>query len=218
MNKNAVTFILHPSSFILRWRSLSRTGSSAGAINFFNNRRGRPSATDQQLIDVIDLAANALLQGRPRPPRNPRSILHATRQEQDAVEACLDPGVSLDQVTHRALEATQHPVTLSPCHPVTLSPCHPVTLSPCHPVTLSPCHPVSLSGPGGEGNGRRRMMLYAPLYLSSYCINHCLYCAFRFPHALERKRLGEREVLEQAEILRSAAFITYCWWRAISHA
>ncbi len=50
------------------------------------------------------------------------------------------------------------------------------------------------------------MMLYAPLYLSSYCINHCLYCAFRFPHALERKHLGEREVLEQAEILRQRGF------------
>ncbi len=130
---------IHPSSFILhpsleesladrfeRWR-----------YQLLNNRRGRPSTTDQELIDVLDLAANALLQGRPRPPRSPRSILHATRQEQDAVAACFDPSVSLDQVTHRALEATTR--TLSPCHPVTLSPCHPVTLSPCHLVTLSPC-------------------------------------------------------------------------------
>jgi 2-iminoacetate synthase len=50
------------------------------------------------------------------------------------------------------------------------------------------------------------MLLYAPLYLSSFCINHCLYCGFRYPHELERQHLGRDEVLSQAEFLRQKGF------------
>jgi 2-iminoacetate synthase len=58
--------------------------------------------------------------------------------------------------------------------------------------------------PGARGG--RRMMLYAPLYLSSYCINHCLYCSFRFPHPLQREHLGGAEVLAQADLLGTRGF------------
>ena len=54
----------------------------------------------------------------------------------------------------------------------------------------------------GSGTGRRRMLLYAPLYLSSHCTNYCVYCGFRYPRAIERKHLGVDEAVRQAEILQ----------------
>ena len=56
---------------------------------------------------------------------------------------------------------------------------------------------------GGDKQGpRRRMLLYAPLYLSSYCVNYCLYCGYRYPHRLQREHLTLDEALAQATILR----------------
>jgi len=46
-----------------------------------------------------------------------------------------------------------------------------------------------------------RILLYAPLYVSSHCINHCVYCGFRYPHRIERRHLTLEEALAQAEIL-----------------
>ncbi len=54
--------------------------------------------------------------------------------------------------------------------------------------------------------GKRRILLYAPLYLSSYCLNHCVYCGFRHPHDIQRKHVGHDEALRQAEILRRRGF------------
>ncbi len=50
------------------------------------------------------------------------------------------------------------------------------------------------------------MLLYAPIYLSSYCINHCTYCGFRHPNEIPRKHLTLREALRQAEILCDRGF------------
>jgi 2-iminoacetate synthase len=50
------------------------------------------------------------------------------------------------------------------------------------------------------------MTLYAPLYLSNFCINHCVYCAFRYPHSLERAHLDVKRALAQAELLRGRGF------------
>ena len=52
----------------------------------------------------------------------------------------------------------------------------------------------------------RRMLLYAPLYLSSHCENHCAYCGFRLPEAIQRKHLSAGEALQQAEILQGRGF------------
>lgn len=45
------------------------------------------------------------------------------------------------------------------------------------------------------------MFLYAPLYLSSYCVNHCLYCGFRFPERTPRRLLSAEEAVEQVGLL-----------------
>ena len=39
------------------------------------------------------------------------------------------------------------------------------------------------------------MLLYAPVYLSSFCINECTYCGFRFDQSIERKHLSEDEAI-----------------------
>ncbi|MBN2292193.1 MAG: radical SAM protein [Pirellulales bacterium] len=52
-----------------------------------------------------------------------------------------------------------------------------------------------------SADSRRRMLLYAPIYLSSYCINHCRYCGFNNTRQIERKHLGLAEALEESNIL-----------------
>jgi len=54
--------------------------------------------------------------------------------------------------------------------------------------------------------GRRRMLLYAPLYLSSYCTNVCTYCGFRNPRRVQRRHLEPDEAVDQAEILLGRGF------------
>ncbi|MGA2032355.1 MAG: radical SAM protein [Thermoguttaceae bacterium] len=53
---------------------------------------------------------------------------------------------------------------------------------------------------------QRRIRLYAPLYLSNYCINHCVYCGFRHPLAMERTHLDFDAAMAQAGILDKRGF------------
>lgn len=47
-----------------------------------------------------------------------------------------------------------------------------------------------------------RVVLFAPLYISNYCANNCLYCAFRSDNRkIKRSHLTADEVREQTEIL-----------------
>jgi 2-iminoacetate synthase len=50
------------------------------------------------------------------------------------------------------------------------------------------------------------MRLYAPLYLSSYCINYCHYCHFRYPSYLRREHLEIEAALAQADYLAQRGF------------
>lgn len=59
---------------------------------------------------------------------------------------------------------------------------------------------------GGRGGVGRAMVLYAPLYLSNYCINHCLYCAFRYPNPLRRTQLDADQALAEADALARRGF------------
>jgi len=45
--------------------------------------------------------------------------------------------------------------------------------------------------------------LYAPIYLSNYCENNCLYCGFRRDNKIIRKRLTIKEYKKELEILVS---------------
>jgi 2-iminoacetate synthase len=52
----------------------------------------------------------------------------------------------------------------------------------------------------------RTIKLYAPLYLSSHCVNRCQYCGFNEDNAFDRVRLSIDEALAEAEILARAGF------------
>lgn len=48
----------------------------------------------------------------------------------------------------------------------------------------------------------RRMVLFAPLYVSNLCGNECLYCAFRARNTqLARRSLNQREIAEETRVL-----------------
>lgn len=50
----------------------------------------------------------------------------------------------------------------------------------------------------------RRIVLFAPLYVSNVCVNNCLYCGFRRDNALlERRVLGSEEIRAEAEAVAS---------------
>ena len=53
-----------------------------------------------------------------------------------------------------------------------------------------------------EEHFKREISLFAPLYLSNYCVNNCRYCAFRRDnHAILRRSLNEQALQSEAEAL-----------------
>ena len=56
------------------------------------------------------------------------------------------------------------------------------------------------------GGARRTMVLYAPLYVSNHCINHCLYCGFRYPQAMTREQLDVDQAVAEAAVLGQRGF------------
>lgn len=49
----------------------------------------------------------------------------------------------------------------------------------------------------------RRLVLFAPLYVSSYCINNCKYCGYRKDNTFARRRLNMDDLREEVKILES---------------
>ncbi|MCJ7777716.1 MAG: 2-iminoacetate synthase ThiH [Sedimentisphaerales bacterium] len=50
----------------------------------------------------------------------------------------------------------------------------------------------------------RTIRLYAPLYLSNYCINNCRYCGFNKENKSERRRLTIEQAVNEADVIASA--------------
>ncbi len=48
-----------------------------------------------------------------------------------------------------------------------------------------------------------RVVMFAPLYVSDYCVNKCTYCGFNCDNKTERKQLTMDEVREEVKILES---------------
>lgn len=46
-----------------------------------------------------------------------------------------------------------------------------------------------------------RVVLFAPLYVSDYCINNCVYCGYKSKNKFERRRLTMDEIRREVEIL-----------------
>ena len=52
----------------------------------------------------------------------------------------------------------------------------------------------------------RTIRLYAPLYLSNFCVNSCRYCGFNREHEVKRTRLTIEQALTEADIIAAEGF------------
>ncbi|MEW5956074.1 MAG: radical SAM protein, partial [Candidatus Micrarchaeota archaeon] len=48
-----------------------------------------------------------------------------------------------------------------------------------------------------------RIVLFAPLYLSSFCVNDCAYCGFHASNPAPRKKLSLEEIAAQTRVLEA---------------
>lgn len=46
-----------------------------------------------------------------------------------------------------------------------------------------------------------RIVIFAPLYLSDYCVNNCIYCGYRRDNEFKRRRLTKEEIQEEVKLL-----------------
>ena len=49
----------------------------------------------------------------------------------------------------------------------------------------------------------KRIVLFAPLYFSSYCVNNCVYCGYRRDNKFRRQKLSREEVMEEVKVLEA---------------
>ncbi|MDI7245930.1 MAG: [FeFe] hydrogenase H-cluster radical SAM maturase HydG [Bacillota bacterium] len=49
----------------------------------------------------------------------------------------------------------------------------------------------------------KRLVLFAPLYFSNFCVNNCVYCGYRRDNDFARRRLTKDEVVEEVRVLES---------------
>lgn len=47
----------------------------------------------------------------------------------------------------------------------------------------------------------KRIVMFAPLYVSDYCVNNCVYCGYKNCNTFKRRRLTQEEVAEEVKIL-----------------
>ena len=47
----------------------------------------------------------------------------------------------------------------------------------------------------------RRIVMFAPLYLSDYCVNACTYCGYNCHHDMARRKLNQTELAEEVRVL-----------------
>ncbi|MEN6356498.1 MAG: [FeFe] hydrogenase H-cluster radical SAM maturase HydG [Armatimonadota bacterium] len=49
----------------------------------------------------------------------------------------------------------------------------------------------------------RRIVMFAPLYVSDYCVNRCAYCGYNHDHAFARHKLNQEELAREVKLLES---------------
>lgn len=49
----------------------------------------------------------------------------------------------------------------------------------------------------------KRIVLFAPLYLSDFCVNDCVYCGYGHSRKFARRRLSQQEIANEVRILES---------------
>ncbi|NLF68652.1 MAG: radical SAM protein [Candidatus Anammoximicrobium sp.] len=139
---------------------------------------GRLTPQDEAFVDALDGAARQLAG---RAPLKSRRTRHAVR----------DPAVDTDSIR----EACAALDTAFPLDRLTET-----------ARQLTQQHFPGIPAPRIQRAARHRILLYAPLYVSSDCVNYCLYCGFRYPLGIVRRHLSVAESLDQARILRGRGF------------
>ena len=46
-----------------------------------------------------------------------------------------------------------------------------------------------------------RVVMFAPLYISNYCVNSCAYCGYQASNKFDRKRLSKEEIIQEVKLL-----------------
>lgn len=49
----------------------------------------------------------------------------------------------------------------------------------------------------------KRLVMFAPLYISDHCVNNCVYCGYRKDNKFKRRKLSQEEVAEEVKVLES---------------
>ena len=49
----------------------------------------------------------------------------------------------------------------------------------------------------------KRVVLFAPLYISDYCVNNCVYCGYKKCNSFNRRKLTQDEIKEEVKILEN---------------
>jgi 2-iminoacetate synthase len=49
----------------------------------------------------------------------------------------------------------------------------------------------------------KRVVLFAPLYVSNYCVNNCVYCGYKCKNDIARHKLSDEEIIKEIEIIES---------------
>ncbi len=49
----------------------------------------------------------------------------------------------------------------------------------------------------------KRVVLFAPLYISNYCVNNCFYCGYKKDNPFQRRKLAQDELAEEVKILEN---------------
>ncbi len=145
---------------------------------WLNQQHGRLTPEDRRWLDCLDLMANELAGRGDRPPRRTRQLIH-------------DDGLAGPEIA----EAWQH---LDPARP--LAP----LVERARALTIERFGEPATRDPRPASG--RRMLLYAPLYLSSHCINYCTYCGFRYPRDILRRHLSFDEAKSEANVLLKRGF------------
>ncbi len=116
---------------------------------------------------------------------------------------------AIDQAAWNAVEETLDRITAQDVHAV-LAKDHirPADL----PALLAPVADAALEQMAQRARALtlqrfgRAIVLYVPLYVSSHCINACLYCGFRRDNAITRHKLSIEEVDQEMDFLKAEGF------------
>ncbi|MCS7238599.1 MAG: radical SAM protein [Thermoguttaceae bacterium] len=162
-------------------------------------RQGRWDSRDWQLADRLDELARQLAGRQPLPPRWTYQALASAQFDPAALNealAALNPCTPLEKICQQARQITEANFSVDISKPGLVT-------------GISAGEAGGLTGQGQLGAKqlrKRRMFMYAPLYLSSFCVNYCAYCGFRFPEPIERRHLTRGEARQEAEALRQLGF------------